>query len=73
MERIEERLGSFASQIRPYLMIVLVLAAIGLGATVVSLALQTYFGRFPVLVVFGPVLAAIVAIVFALWLGKGGE
>ena len=35
-----------------------VLAAITLAATVIALALQTYFGRLPILVLFGQTLGA---------------
>jgi len=45
-----------------------VLAVVALAATVIALALQTYFGRLPVLALFGQVLAAAGAAAYALWL-----
>jgi hypothetical protein len=45
-----------------------VLAVVALAATVIVLALQTYFGRLPVLALFGQVLAATGAAAYALWL-----
>jgi hypothetical protein len=45
-----------------------VLTLVALAATVIVLALQTYFGRLPVLALFGQVLAATGAAAYALWL-----
>lgn len=42
------------------------LVAISLGSTVIALALQSYFGRLPILVLLGQALAVIAAAVFAL-------
>jgi hypothetical protein len=47
-----------------------VLAVVALAATVVALGLQRYFGRLPVLVLFGQVLAVTGAAAYALWLNK---
>jgi hypothetical protein len=55
---------------RNVLPVVLVLAVIALAATVIALALQTYFGRLAPLVALGQVLAALGAALFALWLRK---
>ena len=53
---------------RTMLPVIGVLVIIALAATVVALALQTYFGRLPLLVGFGQALAATGATAFALWL-----
>jgi hypothetical protein len=52
------------------LSILAVLTAIALASTVTALVLQTYFGRLPVLVILGQVLAAGGAAAFAIWLQK---
>ena len=46
------------------------LAVIALGATVLSLALQTYFGRLPLLIFLGHILAATGATALALCVAK---
>ena len=55
---------------RTMLPVIGVLVIIALAATVVALALQTYFGRLPPLAWFGQALAATGAAVFALWLKR---
>ena len=52
------------------LQVMAILAVIALGATVASLSLQTYFGRLPLLILFGQILAATGAAAFALWVEK---
>jgi hypothetical protein len=48
-----------------------VVVGVVLGATVVSLALQAYFGRLRELILLRPLLGAIGAAGLALWIGKG--
>lgn len=47
-----------------------VLAIIALAATAVTLGLQTYFGRLPLLALLGQAMAATGAAGFALWLKR---
>lgn len=55
---------------RTMLPVVGVLAIIALAATAVTLGLQTYFGRLPLLALLGQAMAATGAAGFALWLKR---
>jgi hypothetical protein len=52
------------------LLVLGLLAVIALAATVIALSFQRYYGRLPMLVFLGQVLAAIGAAAFALWLKR---
>jgi hypothetical protein len=47
-----------------------ILTVIAFGATVSTLALQTCFGRQPLLIMLGPVMASTGAATFVVWLRK---
>ena len=55
---------------RNVLQMIGILAVVALAATVIALGLQRYFGRLPVLVLFGQLLAVTGAAAYALWLNK---